>query len=43
MLILDDYGAWAGAREAADEYLGQISETPLMVRIDRDGRLLLKP
>ena len=39
-LIVDDYGAWAGAKKAVDEYL--MKQPILLNRIDRDGRLGIK-
>jgi hypothetical protein len=41
VLIVDDYGHWAGAREAVDEYFAD-GEAPLMTRIDYTGRLAVK-
>jgi O-methyltransferase len=41
VLILDDYGSWAGARKAVDEY-GPASEL-FLSRLDRIGRLAIKP
>lgn len=39
VLIIDDYGAWAGAKKAVDEYFkGNI----LLTRIDHDSRLSIK-
>jgi O-methyltransferase len=43
VLIVDDYGHYAGARRAVDEYFGSIRETPLLARIDYTGRLAIKP
>lgn len=41
VLILDDYGCWSGAKQAADEFFA--SQPPiLMNRLDSDGRLILK-
>jgi O-methyltransferase len=42
VLIIDDYGHWKGARQAVDEYLGQLPFKPLLTRLDYTGRLLLK-
>ena len=40
VLIIDDYGAWAGAKKAVDDYIVQ---TPILLsRIDRDGRIGIK-
>lgn len=41
VLILDDYGSWAGARKAVDEY-GPSSEL-FLSRLDRIGRVAIKP
>jgi O-methyltransferase len=43
MLIIDDYGAFAGARRAVDEYLAANSIRAFLHRIDSTGRLLIKP
>lgn len=40
ILVLDDYGAWQGARRAVDEYLGG---RLFLSRIGYDGRLAVKP
>ncbi len=39
VLIIDDYGAWQGARKATDEYFGN---TVFLQRIDWTGRMLIK-
>jgi O-methyltransferase len=42
VLIIDDYGEWAGARAAVNEYFdGQ--PAALLVRVDSSARLLVKP
>jgi len=41
VLIIDDYGAWRGAREAVDEYFE--GQPILLNRIDWTGRLVIKP
>jgi predicted O-methyltransferase YrrM len=41
--IIDDYGHWAGARRAVDEYMGAHALTPLVHRIDYTGRVFLNP
>jgi O-methyltransferase len=38
VLILDDYGNWAGARKAVDEFFGNV----FMDRIDESGLLTIK-
>ncbi len=42
ILIIDDYGAWTGARKAVDEYFALTGIKPFMNRIDATGRLYLK-
>ncbi len=41
--ILDDYGHWAGARRAVDEYFDKHGPRPLMHVIDYGGRIFMKP
>lgn len=41
--IVDDYGHWAGARRAVDEYLAAHRVDALMHRVDYTARLLVKP
>jgi hypothetical protein len=41
ILILDDYGAWQGARKAADEYFAA-NGIALLNRLDFTGRLVIK-
>jgi hypothetical protein len=43
VLIIDDYGHWAGARQAVDEYFAGRSDAPLLDRIDYTGRIGVKP
>jgi hypothetical protein len=43
VLILDDYGHWAGARQAVDEYFAGHHVKPFLMRIDDTGRLCIKP
>jgi len=41
LLIIDDYGGWAGARRAVDGYF---AESPVyLARIDGTGRVAVKP
>lgn len=40
-MIIDDYGCWAGARKAVDEYFAGTSV--FLNRIDSTGRLVVKP
>lgn len=42
VLILDDYGHWSGAQQAADEYFAKIDTAVLMTRIDYSGRVVVK-
>ena len=42
VLIIDDYGHWAGAREAVDEFFAGVPQAPLLSRIDYTGRLAVK-
>jgi O-methyltransferase len=41
VLIIDDYGAWAGSRKATDDYFAEASK-PFIVRIDKEVRLAVK-
>lgn len=43
ILIIDDYGHWAGARKAADTYFAEHDLKPLLHRIDGTGRICVKP
>jgi hypothetical protein len=40
ILLVDDYGAWSGARKAVDEYFA--GQTPFLHRVDYTARLILK-
>lgn len=42
VLIVDDYGEWAGARQAVDEYFSSRDDAPLLWRIDSTGRAAVK-
>lgn len=42
VVIIDDYGHWAGARQAVDEYLREHRLRPLISRIDYSGRMWIK-
>lgn len=42
VVIFDDYGHWAGAMKAVDEFLAARPEKYLMNRIDYTGRMLVK-
>jgi O-methyltransferase len=43
VLIIDDYGVWAGARQAIDEYFAEQKINMLLQRTDYTGRMGLKP
>jgi SAM-dependent methyltransferase len=43
VLIIDDYGTWAGSRQAVDEYFADHGGLPLLHRLDVGGRMCLKP
>lgn len=42
VLILDDYGHWAGAKKAVDEYIAEKNIKILLNRIDATGRIAIK-
>ena len=42
VLLLDDYGHYAGARRAVDEYFAAHGPPPLLQRIDYTGRVAIK-
>lgn len=42
VLIVDDYGAWRGSREATDQYVTENDLPVLLNRIDMTGRLVIK-
>lgn len=42
IVLIDDYGHWAGARRAVDEFLETLDAAPLLQRIDYTGRLMVK-
>jgi len=41
-LIVDDYGHWAGARKAVDEFISEQNVKILLNRIDYTGRIAVK-
>ncbi|HAN74388.1 MAG TPA: macrocin O-methyltransferase [Planktothrix sp. UBA8402] len=41
VLIVDDYGCWAGSRKATDDYFKQVPG-PMLTRIDKEVRLGIK-
>ena len=42
VLIIDDYGHWAGSKKAVDEYFDSINLRPLLNYVDYTGRLGVK-
>ena len=42
VLVIDDYGHWAGARKAVDEYIAQHALCLLLNRVDYTGRIAIK-
>jgi O-methyltransferase len=42
VLILDDYGYWAGAKKATDEYFAANGHRPFLQYIDHEGRVGVK-
>lgn len=42
ILLIDDYGYWAGARKAVDEYFEARRQFPLLTRVDSGCRLHVK-
>ena len=42
VLIIDDYGHWAGARKAIDEYIAENKLRVLLNRIDYTARIAVK-
>lgn len=43
VLLIDDYGYWAGARRAVDEWLETLDQPVLLSRVDDSARMALKP
>lgn len=43
VVIIDDYGAYRGARQAVDEYLTEKGLKVLLSRVDENVRMLVKP
>lgn len=43
VLIVDDYGHWAGSKKAVDQYFAEIGVRPYLHRIDATARLIIKP
>lgn len=42
IIIIDDYGHWAGARKAVDEYVAALDPPPFLHRIDYTARAFTK-
>jgi len=42
ILIIDDYGHWRGAKQAADEFFARLSPRPFLARIDYTAVLTVK-
>jgi hypothetical protein len=42
VLFIDDYGAFAGSRQATDEYLKRNGLTPMLFRVNESVRMMLK-
>jgi hypothetical protein len=42
VLIIDDYGHWAGSKQATDEYFERHNNRPFFHYIDRSGRAAVK-
>ncbi|MCA9052367.1 MAG: class I SAM-dependent methyltransferase [Planctomycetaceae bacterium] len=42
VLIIDDYGHWAGSRKAVDDYFRTHGLSPLLCRTDYTGRMCIK-
>jgi O-methyltransferase len=42
IVIIDDYGHWAGARQAVDEFTATLTPTPFLHRIDYTARAFTK-
>jgi O-methyltransferase len=43
VLIVDDYGKLLGPTEATNAYLAQLEAPPLLIRVDIQGRMAIKP
>jgi O-methyltransferase len=41
ILIVDDYGSWAGSRKAVDEYFEKVTPRPLMVPEGSSGNIMV--
>jgi len=43
VVIIDDYGWYRGSRKAVDEFFANLPFKPFLNRMDRSGRLIIKP
>jgi hypothetical protein len=43
VLVIDDYGHWAGARKAVDDYIAEHKLCLLLNRVDYTARIAVKP
>ncbi len=42
VVVIDDYGRWAGARRAVDEYVARLGEPVLLHHVDGTGRAFVR-
>ena len=42
VLIIDDYGHWAGAKKAVDDYFQELKPSPMLSVVDYTGRSAIK-
>jgi hypothetical protein len=42
VVVIDDYGRWAGARRAVDEYVARLREPVLLQHVDGTGRAFVR-
>jgi hypothetical protein len=42
VLIVDDYGKFAGATRAVDEYFSRLRQVPLITRLESQGCICVK-
>jgi O-methyltransferase len=42
VLIIDDYGHWAGARATVDGFFALRDDAPLLARIEYTGRIAVR-
>jgi hypothetical protein len=43
IVVIDDYGKWAGCRQAVDEFMSRLSRPLLLNHIDPAGRYFIVP